>query len=155
MPYQNITAVLDPSVQEDILRKLNEIEAMLPFLINLTPEERKLIPKMGDKSIAFVDKTFEYGSNNSNIVPPFTDLAELNRDAKLSKDLSPIENKLQQLVEMVSDTRTAAGSEAYISALSIYSSVKNAAKLNVPGTDTIYQDLKQRFPRNLPPDNPS
>lgn len=40
----------------------------------------------------------------------------------------------------------AAGSEAYVAALSIYNLVKDAARKNVPGAQTIYDDLKQRFP---------
>lgn len=40
----------------------------------------------------------------------------------------------------------ALGSEAYIASLTIYNTVKQATKLNVPGADAIYQDLRERFP---------
>jgi hypothetical protein len=39
-----------------------------------------------------------------------------------------------------------AGSEAYIAALAYYNSVKQAAKMNVPGARAIYDDLSKRFP---------
>jgi hypothetical protein len=38
-----------------------------------------------------------------------------------------------------------AGSEAYVSALSYYNSVKTAAKMNVPGAKIIFEDLSKRF----------
>ncbi|MBS4028914.1 MAG: hypothetical protein KGZ58_09770 [Ignavibacteriales bacterium] len=156
MPYQNISATLDAPNIVDVLKRIDEARAMLPFLINLTPEERETIPKMGDKTVAFVEKTIDYGNGNPQIVPPYTDLTELARDTNLNKSLAPIENALAQLHEAISDTRLAVGSEAYTASLSIYHSVRNAAKSNVPGTDTIYQDLKQRFPgRKKPPADPT
>ncbi len=42
----------------EITQKLNEVTAALqPYLIALTPEERRTIPKMSDKTVPFVEKT--------------------------------------------------------------------------------------------------
>ena len=49
---------------------------------------------------------------------------------------------------MLNDTMLVAGSEAYISALAFYGSVKYAARLNQPGAEVIYSELKRQFPRN-------
>lgn len=48
-------------------------------------------------------------------------------------------------MEKVDDTIMAAGSDAYHIALTFYNSVKNAANAGVPGTDNIYNDLKERY----------
>jgi len=49
------------------------------------------------------------------------------------------------LAEMMNDTRTAAGSDAYQASLSIYSSAKAAAKQGVPGTQTIVDEMGKLF----------
>jgi len=146
MPYQNISATLDAAVVEEIIKRLDQARAMLPFLINLTPDERQTIPKMGDKTFPFVDKTLEYAALNANLIPPYLDVAELRRDFDLAKQLSQIQNAIAQFHEAVSDTALALGSEAYTASLAFYNSVKTATKSNVPGTNSIYEDLKKRFP---------
>lgn len=68
MPYQNISSVLSNEDKEYILTRLNEITAKLPFLVNLTTEERRSLSKMGDKSVAFVTKAMDYASTNPEFV---------------------------------------------------------------------------------------
>ena len=41
--------------------------------------------------------------------------------------------------------RILAGSEAYVAALSVYKLVGAAASAGVEGTDTIYEQLRERF----------
>jgi len=38
-----------------------------------------------------------------------------------------------------------AGSEAYNAALVFYNSAKGASRVNVPGSEAVYNDLQQRF----------
>ena len=60
--------------------------------------------------------------------------------------MKPVEAKLKQLYEMFDDTFILLGHDVYINSLAFYNAVKIAAKNNVPGSTSIYQDLKQRFP---------
>jgi len=53
--------------------------------------------------------------------------------------------ELQSLAEMLNDARTAAGSDAYQAALSVYNSAKGAAKQGVPGTQTIVDEMGKLF----------
>ena len=48
---------------------------------------------------------------------------------------------------MLDDTMLLCGSEAYISVLAFYTYLKGAAKMNVPGAKTVFDDLSARFPR--------
>jgi len=146
MPYQNISATISAANLTAIKTKINEIKALLPFLINLTAEERQTIPKMGDDTLSFVSKALEYAQNNPNLVPPYVDIVEMNKDFKLAADLISILQPLNQLQEGVDDSNMAAGSEAFVTALAFYNTVKYAAKQNVPGAEAIYNDLKTRFP---------
>jgi len=136
-----VSFVIPHEVKEAVLQKLTEVDVLLkPFLIALQSEERKVLPKMSDGSILFVSKTLSYIKTESQFVPAyFEDICE-----KLTNDLS-------------SDTTLLSGSEAYVAALSYYNSVKNAAKMNVPGAKAIYDDLKKRFENkgpSTPPDTP-
>ena len=40
MPYSNISQEITPAQYDTLVTKLNEVKALLTFLINLTPEER-------------------------------------------------------------------------------------------------------------------
>jgi len=57
---------------------------------------------------------------------------------------------LTQLYNGLDDTTMEAGAESYVNALSYYNSVKQAAKMNIPGAKAIYDDLKKRFAGNGP-----
>jgi hypothetical protein len=145
MPYQNISAELKPAEKNEVLELINQINQKLPFLVNLTPDERHSLPKMGDKSFSFVEKALELAQQNLNLVPPYVNIDELRRDFELARSLRDILNVVSQLYEKLSDTYLAVGSEAYTAALQFYNSAKLASKSNVPGTDVIVDELGKRF----------
>jgi hypothetical protein len=57
MSYQNITASLSPADIQEIKAALQTIQDKLPFLVTLSPDERRKMLKMGDKSLAFVNNS--------------------------------------------------------------------------------------------------
>lgn len=69
MPYENISAALTATAITNINTAINTIRANMPFVVNLTSEERASLLKMGDKSLAFVTKAREYAKSNKNLVP--------------------------------------------------------------------------------------
>jgi len=66
----------------------------LPVLVNLKAVDHHTLPKMGDKSFAFVSKAFEYAVQNPKVIPAFLDMAEFEKDtlgtAELKKVLIPL-----------------------------------------------------------------
>ena len=118
----------------------------MPAHINLTAEERQSLPKMGDKTLAFVTKALEYAKQNSTIVPTFMSVTEFEKDVNAAIQLNNILRPLQQLTEKLDDTTLEAGSEAYSSALVFYTAVKGAAKAGAPGMKNISDELQARFP---------
>ena len=141
-----VTATLSDADRDKILADLKEVWDLMPFLINLTDDEKKSIPKMGDKSVSFVEKSLDYAEANPKLVPPYLDPGELQKDVDLVKQLDPVFNSLNQLFSALDSTCTAVGSEAYVESLSFYNSARDAAKRNVPGAKAIYDDLQARFP---------
>ena len=138
-------------------QKLNEVAAiLLPYLIALTPEERRTIPKMSDKTMPFVEKTIEYCETAPQFAPPYLDSKALVGDMKVTQQLTPLLRTAIALNDGLDDTVMEAGGESYVNALSYYNSVKQAAKMNVPGAKSIYDDLSKRFERakNVSPTTP-
>ncbi len=141
-----ISATLQQQEVDNLRNQVQSIRAMLPFLVNLTAEERRTYPKMGDKTLAFVTKALEYARDNYHLVPPYLNVSEFEKDMTLVQQLHSILRPLRSLLESLDDTAMLAGSESYSAALTFYQSVKLAKSMNVPGIDSIYEDLQARFP---------
>nr|VFK78188.1 MAG: hypothetical protein BECKSD772D_GA0070982_100859 [Candidatus Kentron sp. SD] len=58
MPYQNIEASLSPEDIKAIKDAFALIQEKLPFLINLTPKERRSLFKTGVDSVSFIECAF-------------------------------------------------------------------------------------------------
>lgn len=141
-----INFIIPEEVIAEVTQKLNEVTAALqPYLIALTPEERRTIPKMSDKTIPFVEKTLEYCETAPQFAPPYMDREALYGDMKVTQQLTPLYRTAKALNDGFDDTIMEAGGEGYINALGYYNSVKQAAKMNVPGAKSIYEDLSKRF----------
>lgn len=144
MPYQNISAQLTETDVQEIRAALATIQTRMPFLINLTVEERRKLFKMGNKSLAFVNNSLTAAQSNRDILPASFDLDEFISDYQLATTLSEIHFSLQQLTEKVDDTLMAVSSEAMGSSLTVYDYVKTAAK-KTPGLKAIADQLGERF----------
>ena len=126
--------------------KVTEINALLPFLINLTKDERVTLPKLGASSLAFDEQCASYMATAPNLIPPFVDAAEVTKDRALRLVLAGILRETRKLCEKLDDSLMLVGSEIWMADLSFYQTVRQASKRDVPGADTIYDDLKVRFP---------
>lgn len=134
-------------VLTQVTTKLNEILTLVkPFAVTLTPEERKSMLKMGDKSNSFVEKALEYTRTNPEFVPAYMNVAEFEIDFVETKNLIGVMSLATQVSNSIDDTQLAAGSEAYHAALYYYGNVQQSAAVNVPGAKAIYDELKKRFP---------
>jgi len=119
--------------------------ALAPYLISLTPEERASLPKMGDKSQAFVAKAAEYAQSLPTLMPQYLDVAALVIDAGVNAELLPLFLELNGFTTDVDSTRMEAGSEGYSASLVAYSALKTAASLNQPGAQAAVAELEPRF----------
>jgi hypothetical protein len=147
MPNDNrISAEVTPANKTAILTKITEIKALLPFLVNLTKDERVATPKLGTASLGFDEQCASYMASAPNLIPPFVDVAEVNKDRALRVTLADILREVKKLCEAVDDTHLLVGSEIWLADLSFYQTVRQAARRDVVGADAIYDDLKARFP---------
>ncbi|MDD4993479.1 MAG: hypothetical protein PHR83_14730 [Paludibacter sp.] len=139
------------SIPVEVLTQVNAkiaeaIGLLKPYTLTLTPEDRKNMLKLGDKSSSFVDKAFENTKTNPEFIPAFLTASDFEIDITDSKNLIGSASLATQLLNAIDDTMMVAGSEAYYAALYYYSSVQQAAGMNIPGAKAIYEELKKRFP---------
>jgi len=140
-----IDATLSPEDQAAVLAALATIEEKLPFLIDISIEQRISLPKMGDKSRAFVSKAVEVAAQNPDFLPRSFDVDEMRRHVALFEALQPIALRLTRLQELVDDTQLATGSEAYTDALTVYNYARNSGKGQA--LDTVVDEMGRRFAR--------
>lgn len=149
MSTQNqISTTIPQAVIEKVLKALQESKAALaPYLHSLTDVEKRSLFKMGDKTIATVQKVKTYVETNPEFVPAYMDKAEFLKDEAVAAQLSPVVNLAEQLVADLQDTITLAGSEALLAAMLYYGQIKEAHKNGIPTSKPIYDDLSKRFAR--------
>ena len=143
-----ISATIADADKLAVAQSLTDIKTKLAnvLIISLTPDERKSTLKMGDKTMAFVQKALDYANQNPSLVPAFLDVAEANKDYSLTHDLYAILQQMYALTTSMEDALMVAGSEAYDAALIFYNAVKGAVRSNVPGSQSIVDDLSAQFP---------
>lgn len=155
MDGNRINQTLKASDKEDILTAIRTIREKLPFLIDLSAEERQSLPKMGDKSRAFVNQAMQLAAQDDSFLPRSFEVSEMQQDAALAEDLYQIIIALAPLAELIEDTYLAVGSEAYSAALVVYQSAK--ANRRGEGLDSLLDGMARRFARKsggtTPPDN--
>ena len=144
MTYSNINSELPAKDVTVIKASIKKVQEQMPFLINLSVQDRRRLLKMGDKSLAFVTKSLSAAEANPDILPRTFDVQGFGRDYQLAKDLLEIQAMLKQLNEQVDDTLMAVGREAMDSSLSVYDYVKTAAKRE-PGLKGLAEQLGERF----------
>lgn len=83
MAQNRVSASLNKADREAVLAAFNTIKTKLPFLIDLTKEEKSALPKMGDKSRAFVSKALEVATQNPDFLPRSFELEEMRKDTEL------------------------------------------------------------------------
>ena len=143
-----ISIVIPQEVIDTVTQNLQECKtALAPYVQGLTDKERKEIFKMGDKTIATVQKTKRYVESNPEFIPAYMDKVEFLKDEAVATQLDPIANLAKQITSDVTDTMMLAGSEAIRQALFYYGVVREADSKGALTAKPIYEDLKERFAR--------
>jgi hypothetical protein len=147
------------SIPEDVRKRVQAHldgikEELAPYLLSLTPKERKNRLKMADKTVAFVQKVTSYAISTPSLVPAFVDLAELQQDTAAVTVLTPFRQQFEQLAIDTDSTIMVAGGESLGNSLTVFGNMKFMAKNNQPGAQVAYDDCKVRYPGNPKPQAP-
>lgn len=149
MPNDNlISATLGAEDIQAIKDALAVVRGKLPFLVSLSPQERREMVKMGEKSMGFDEKCTLYMGNHAEFVPGFVDPQEVARDRALRSQILEFSSLLNALTQNVDDTLMVVNQDIWMANLAYYQSVREAAKRGRPNAQTLYDDLRSRFPGN-------
>jgi hypothetical protein len=152
---KRISASISASDLADIQTGIQTLQTkLLPYLVTLSAAERKGLPKMGDKTVSFVQKAQEYCKQNPDLAPQFLDVPAFNTDVEAYNQFWSLYQPLLQISDSLWDSLIVSGSEAYLASLMFYNSVKNGTKSKVQTAETIYNDLAARFPGRPKKDDP-
>jgi hypothetical protein len=138
------TVISDPDLAT-VNGAINTIEATLSFLIGLTVEERIQLPKINVANKSFTQDAINAVVNNGTMLPAYLDQTAMQNDMNLYNQLDKIAGRMRQVLEKLDDTQMLAGSEAYVAALTAYKLFAAAATAGIPGSDAVYDTLKERF----------
>jgi hypothetical protein len=122
-----ITTTLPAATMTEIMGLIAQLEEKLaPLRVALSAEERQGLPKMGDKSEAFVRRCLEIATQDDSFLPRSFDVAEFRTDVEAFTQTQQVELALSRLLEGVTGGRLEAGSEAFVAALDCYSALRRA-----------------------------
>jgi hypothetical protein len=145
MSQNLVTLTLADADLAEINAALGTLETKLRGLIDLSPQERQELSKMGPKSEQFVRQTLVLVRENASALPGNFDLAEAENDLKAIDQLRPRLARLRVLVEKMDDTSVALGSDAMGAALVAHGVLKFSGRGQ--GLDELHGQMSSRFKR--------
>ena len=140
---QNQATTVPQIDQEAAMKAIADIRQAVPFVKDLTPQDRKTIAKISTKGRAFVHKAVAVAEQNPQILPSFVTLEEMRANSLLLDSLTTVLIAVDQLRKQLSDTAIFVGGEAYSSARSVYLYAAAAG----PALETAVDELSQYFAR--------
>jgi len=147
MPFSNINITFTPAQMANIEAAIVTILNNLPVKFNLTKDERSSIQNIADERYPYAKRGIEiHGPNNPTLVTGFAGTqAEATSDLTFFDQSQIVKLKLAKVMEIVTDTQQVAGGEAYTWLRNLYETAQMAAKNQVPGADSVVDDLSPLF----------
>ena len=142
----NVNFVLTATEQTAISNALQTIQQTLNGkLFSLSDADRRGGVKMGDKSIAFVQKAASYGNQFSAELPASINLTALQVDVDAVTLINGYLQQLGLITRGLEDTMLVSGTEAMEGANLVYGAMKFAIASGVAGAQEAVNDMGQRY----------
>ncbi len=148
-----IDASLSTEDKNKILQFIQDIQAKLPFLVDLSAAEIASLSKMGDRGQSFVQDAITLAEQDDSFLPRSFDVAAMRKDVDLLQALPPIMTAVSRLKELLDDTYILAGSDAFAAALDVYGAAQKHG--NGAALSESLNNLGKRFARKSKPKTPA
>ena len=148
MPTNRVNAILSSEDKEAVLAALKLVREKLPFLIDLSKQERKKLAAMGDTRYSFVHRALQVAEQCPDVLPRNFSVEDYRRDVDLLDALLSITQTVRRLEEGLDDTSLELGAEAYAAARTVYRSVK--FDRSGGALDETKKELARAFPQKPP-----
>lgn len=113
---------------EQLEAAIVQMETSLAGLISLTPDQRRELTKMGEKSEAFCRAALNVAQQHIGIMARDFDLEGFQRDQQALDLLRPRILRIAHLYQRMIDTEMALGSDLMAASLEVYGAVKGSGK---------------------------
>ena len=149
MIVNKLSETVSPEVETEVIQFFKEAQDVkLPFLVELTPKERKHLAKLGRKQVDFVDKAFLSASGAPELLPGHVSLEEFARDKDLRTSLLKMKEESKKFEKKLDDTILLVEAEMYRSARLFYHSARAAANEGVDAANLIAKELAYHHKKN-------
>lgn len=147
MSLNNLASVsFTPAELSQLDDAINSIDTVLQNkTYNLNPEQRQEYSRINEQNKLFVNKAKLFMEQYPQHLPAFVDKAEFDKDYNARVDLEKRMLQLKSITEQLSDTKILLDHDNYHDSISFYRNVKFLSNENVPGTNTLYEELNQFF----------
>lgn len=112
---------------------------------NLNPDQRQSYSRINEQNKLFVNKAKLFMEQYPQHLPSFVDKAEFDKDYDARENVEKRMLQLKSITEQLSDTKILLDHDNYHDSISFYRNVKFLSNENVPGTNTLYEELNQFF----------
>jgi hypothetical protein len=129
--------------RDELMQMIVQMKERLPFLQDITTEERRAMAGMGNSNRAFAGKVLEVVSQNDDFLPRSFNVEQLRADLATFDRLSSLVMSMTQLCDLMDATAIAIGTQAYEQSLVAY----RHAKVSGHGAslDGMMAEMSQRF----------
>lgn len=141
-----IDATLSKAVRDQILDLIQQIRTLLPFLVDLTPEERQTLFKMGESGRPFVEAGLNIVEQDDSFMPRSFDKAEMREDNELYEAVLPVYMAIAPLFDAIEDTMMLIGSDLIQAGLEVYRNARANGKGE--NLEPLIPLLSRRFKHN-------
>lgn len=139
-----ISADFSAADKDTAIQKIKDLKESMPFLVNLSVEDRKRLKGIGTKNLDYVQKCLEGALAFPDEMKKSFDVHEFQKDVSLFNNLLGVQIACLSLMELVDDSMKAAGIDSMTSASEVYNSLKSSAKNNA-NVKSIVAEIAIRF----------
>ena len=150
MKINRISAEILQEDEDQLIQELDEKRKSLSFLIEVTSEERRAMPKASRRRWDFTETALFQAKAHPNYLPVYISLVEFEKDVNLRKSLLRIYEALNAFSKRVKDTIMVVDSEAYLAARVFYKTAQTAAKEGSEDAERIVKDMSYHFKKAQP-----
>ena len=139
-----ISAVLSDAAVTQIIQKIEEIEALMPFLLTISPDESRKLRNLGFDGVAFAQAGRDAVRADASFTRRSFDAAEFEQDLTLLDQLGRVRARLAPLSQKVAQTHQVTGADVMVAADDIYEDLSRdkgeTAAIRAP-----YQQMRRRY----------
>ncbi len=140
-----ISVVVDPAVKAQFIQKIRDAWALLPFLINVPPDEKAHMSVISTKRAGMDEVFITAMTQHPELVPAFVVMAEVMKDLNFRHAMEEMMQPVLELARAMDDTTAVSSHESFIAYSDTYANTKTASQRNVPGVDVILKAMAVFF----------